>query len=60
MDPLCRLVLERSVEAIFDAGVNPAELEGTNTGVFMTCTNTDCQSILFQDDLGPNNHALLG
>lgn len=35
LDALTRLSLERSVEAIVDAGINPADLSGTNTGVFM-------------------------
>ncbi|VVC29213.1 Acyl transferase/acyl hydrolase/lysophospholipase,Ketoacyl-synthetase, C- [Cinara cedri] len=35
LDALTRLCLERSVEAIVDAGLNPADLSGTNTAVFM-------------------------
>uniref|UniRef100_A0A2S2P8N0 Fatty acid synthase n=1 Tax=Schizaphis graminum TaxID=13262 RepID=A0A2S2P8N0_SCHGA len=35
LDALTRLSLERSIEAIVDAGINPADLSGTNTAVFM-------------------------
>ncbi|XP_050353710.1 fatty acid synthase-like [Nymphalis io] len=38
MDPMCRILLEKTYEAIFDAGLNPNELRNTKTGVFMgTC-----------------------
>lgn len=35
MDPLTKLSLERSIEAIIDAGLSPGDLYGTNTSVFM-------------------------
>lgn len=35
MDVMTKLCLERSIEAIIDAGLSPADLHGTNTGVFM-------------------------
>ncbi|XP_024879524.1 fatty acid synthase-like [Temnothorax curvispinosus] len=34
MDPMVRMILEHTYEAIIDAGVNPKELQGTRTGVF--------------------------
>ncbi|XP_014480274.1 PREDICTED: fatty acid synthase-like, partial [Dinoponera quadriceps] len=34
-DPMCRMLLEHTYEAIIDAGVNPKELRGTKTGVFI-------------------------
>lgn len=33
-DPLTRVCLERSIEAIIDAGLSPLDLYGTNTAVF--------------------------
>lgn len=44
MDPLGRMLLEHAYEAIIDAGVNPRELRGTNTGVFIgTCySESEC------------------
>lgn len=35
MDTLTRLCLERSVEAVIDAGLSPVDLHGSNTAVFM-------------------------
>lgn len=35
MDVMTRIVLEKSIEAIIDAGLSPADLYGSNTGVFM-------------------------
>ncbi|XP_014488990.1 PREDICTED: fatty acid synthase-like, partial [Dinoponera quadriceps] len=40
-DPMCRMLLEHTYEAIIDAGVNPKELRGTKTGVFIgSCYST--------------------
>ncbi|XP_066149955.1 fatty acid synthase-like isoform X1 [Euwallacea fornicatus] len=35
MDPMQRLILERTFEALIDAGVNPTEVKGRRIGVFM-------------------------
>ncbi|CAG9765257.1 unnamed protein product [Ceutorhynchus assimilis] len=35
MDPMQRLVLERTFEALIDAGVSPTEVKGKRIGVFM-------------------------
>lgn len=35
MDPMHRLILERTFEAICDAGVNPLEIRGAKIGVYM-------------------------
>ncbi|XP_018570431.1 fatty acid synthase-like [Anoplophora glabripennis] len=35
MDPMQRLVMERTFEALIDAGVNPAEIRGRRVGVFI-------------------------
>lgn len=35
LNPLCKMLLEKCYEAIFDAGLHPSDLEGTNTGVFI-------------------------
>lgn len=52
--------MERVVEAIYDAGVNPKELEGTKTGVYVGSINTDCQRQLMRHDLPHENYALTG
>ncbi|XP_070161148.1 fatty acid synthase-like [Polyergus mexicanus] len=35
MDPMGRMLLEHTYEAIVDAGVNPKDIRGTKTGVFI-------------------------
>lgn len=35
MDPMGRMTLEHAIEALIDAGYNPCELRGTNTGVYV-------------------------
>ncbi|XP_050452236.1 fatty acid synthase-like [Cataglyphis hispanica] len=41
LDPGCRMLLEHTYEAIIDAGVNPAELQGTNTSVITAISVSD-------------------
>lgn len=60
MEPMCRTLMERVVEAIYDAGINPVELEGTKTGVFVATINSDCQHELMRHDLEPKNYAFTG
>ncbi|MCG6968909.1 MAG: acyltransferase domain-containing protein, partial [Gammaproteobacteria bacterium] len=45
MDPQLRLLMEVSYEAIKSAGVNPSDLSGTNTGVFVGASSNDADSI---------------
>jgi len=35
MDPMSRMLMEHTYEAIVDAGINPKDLSGTNTGIFI-------------------------
>lgn len=41
MDPAMRMVLEKAIEAVLDAGVNPVELEGTRTAVYSSISWSD-------------------
>lgn len=41
IDPQGRMLLEHAYEAVFDAGISPKTLSGTNTGVFVGCFNFD-------------------
>lgn len=43
MDPQSRLLLEHTYEAIIDAGVNPKNLRGTKTGVFIGATYSESE-----------------
>ncbi|XP_046739713.1 fatty acid synthase-like [Diprion similis] len=50
MDPAARMILEHTYEAIIDAGVNPRQLRGTNTGVFVgACYSESEKSWLYTD-----------
>lgn len=44
MDPLARLMLERSMEAVLDAGLAPEDLSNTYTSVYMTTTVSESES----------------
>lgn len=49
LDPGCRMLLEHTYEAIIDAGVNPAELQGTNTSVITAiCANDTCLGLIYE------------
>ncbi|XP_046416456.1 fatty acid synthase-like isoform X1 [Neodiprion fabricii] len=48
MDPMSRMLLEHTYEAIVDAGVNPEQLRRTNTGVFVgACYNDSAREWLY-------------
>ncbi|KAB0791247.1 hypothetical protein PPYR_03047 [Photinus pyralis] len=50
MDPLARMLLERTIEAVLDAGYHPEELKGTRTGVFVGMSESEADELL----IGPN------
>lgn len=48
LEPMTRMLLEHTYEAIIDAGVNPEELRGTNTGVFIgSCYSTTFNAFIY-------------
>ncbi|XP_037572242.1 fatty acid synthase [Dermacentor silvarum] len=51
MDPMLRLLLESSYEAIVDAGYDPATLRGRKIGVFVGCALSETMT-LFGSDAG--------
>ncbi|XP_076294051.1 fatty acid synthase-like [Lasioglossum baleicum] len=49
MDPMCRMLLEHAFEAIVDAGVNPKQLRGTNTGVLVATCISESEKIWYYE-----------
>lgn len=41
MDPQLRMLLEVTYESIIDAGINPAELRGSRTGVYIGVSDSE-------------------
>ncbi|GJQ79756.1 hypothetical protein Trydic_g23233 [Trypoxylus dichotomus] len=59
-DPMVRLALERSIEAVIDAGYNPSDFENTNTAVFAGSCFSETEKILFYDFNIPSSDTVLG
>lgn len=49
MDPQLRLMMEVSYEAIVDAGINPASLRGTQTGVWVGISGSEAAEAVSRD-----------
>ncbi|XP_034230761.1 fatty acid synthase-like [Thrips palmi] len=60
MDPMCRLLLEKSYEAIVDAGLNPQSLYGTKTGVFIGACFSESEKTWFYEKLEVNGFGITG
>lgn len=43
-DPQLRMILETTYEAILDAGLNPSELRGSETGVFIAASHSEANT----------------
>ncbi|XP_030748833.1 fatty acid synthase-like isoform X2 [Sitophilus oryzae] len=60
LDPLSRILLETVMQSMFDAGLHPSDLEGTNTGVFVGVCFSESEKTWFCDKRTSQNFALTG
>ncbi|XP_052751905.1 fatty acid synthase-like [Galleria mellonella] len=60
MDPMCRILLEKTYESIYDAGLNIEELRNTKTGVFVGSCFSESEKTWFYDKMQINNYGIIG
>ncbi|KAF9794028.1 hypothetical protein SFRURICE_010511, partial [Spodoptera frugiperda] len=60
MDPMCRMMLEKVYEAVFDAGMNPKKLRGRKVGVFMGTCFSESEKMWFYEKMQINNYGISG
>ncbi|XP_076294049.1 fatty acid synthase-like isoform X1 [Lasioglossum baleicum] len=60
MDPMCRMLLEHTFEAIVDAGVNPRQLRGTHTGVVVGSCISESEKTWFYEKTQANGLGMTG
>ncbi|CAH2098693.1 unnamed protein product [Euphydryas editha] len=60
MDPMGRIMMERTYEAIIDAGFNPKELRNTRTGVFVGISYAESEKTLLYDKMHINAFGFIG
>jgi NADPH:quinone reductase-like Zn-dependent oxidoreductase/3-oxoacyl-(acyl-carrier-protein) synthase/acyl carrier protein len=60
IDPQHRLLLEVAWEGLWDAGIEPGSLAGSDTGVFVAIYNSDYARLHFRDLSGITAHAAFG
>uniref|UniRef100_A0A1I8NSS5 Fatty acid synthase n=1 Tax=Stomoxys calcitrans TaxID=35570 RepID=A0A1I8NSS5_STOCA len=60
MDPQMRMLLECTYEAIIDAGVNPSEIRGSRTGVYVGVSSSETEQYWMADPERVNGYGLTG
>ena len=60
MDPQLRMLLEVTQEAIVDAGINPSEIRGSRTGVFIGVSSSESDDFWTSDPDKVNGYGLTG
>lgn len=60
MDPQLRMLLECTYEAIIDAGVNPQDIRGSRTGVYIGVSNSETEQYWCRDPDLVNGYGLTG
>ncbi|XP_018569755.1 fatty acid synthase-like [Anoplophora glabripennis] len=60
LNPLMRLLHEKTVEAILDAGLHPTDLENTKTGVFVAISMSENDKPWLFDMLTSHTYAVTG
>ncbi|KZC13477.1 PREDICTED: fatty acid synthase [Dufourea novaeangliae] len=60
MDPQLRLLLETTYEAIVDAGINPQEIRGSKTGVYIGVSTSESNEKWSDDPDEVTGYALIG
>ncbi|KOC65238.1 Fatty acid synthase [Habropoda laboriosa] len=60
LDPMCRLLLEHSYEALLDAGINPRQIRGSNTGVVIGSCISESEKTWFYEKLQANGFGITG
>lgn len=60
MDPQVRILLEKAYSAILDAGLSPAAMRGSNTGVFAATCFDDTMGEIFAKPNHTNPYTITG
>ncbi|XP_020294893.1 fatty acid synthase-like [Pseudomyrmex gracilis] len=60
LDPSLRILLERTYEAIVDAGINPKQLQGRNIATIVATSSIESQSEFVYRDIQMNGMNFLG
>ncbi|XP_067204040.1 fatty acid synthase-like [Linepithema humile] len=60
MDPQSKMLMEHTYEAIVDAGINPKDLSGTNTGIFIGMCFSEAEKTWFYEKVQIAGDAAFG